>query len=96
MVLDCHTSFREALGRAGFPDCVWDECFEELTVPRGKNSNLMEVLHGKADGFSHLLYAWTGLRTLPSKVKKRYSGTALEGPTAADVVNIFKRWVLGQ
>ena len=96
VVMDGHTGFREALCRAGFPECLIDECFEEMIVPRAKNSNLMDSLHGQSSGFAHLLYAWTGLRTLPAKIKTRYSGKVFEGPTAKDVVSLFKRWVLGQ
>lgn len=96
VVVDGHTGFLKSLCRAGFPQCLWDEFFEEMVLPPGKNSNLMEMLYHKADGFAHLLYAWTGLRTLPSKVKNRYVGKAFEAPTAKDVVNLFKPWVLGQ
>lgn len=95
VVMDGHTGFQESLSRAGFPpECVSEEFFAEMVVPRGKNSNLMGTLHDKADQHRHILYAWTGLRTMPSKVKKRYSVIAFEGPTATDVVNLFKRWLL--
>jgi hypothetical protein len=95
VVMDGHTGFQESLSRAGFPpECVSEEFFAEMVVPRGKNSNLMGTLHDRADQHRHILYAWTGLRTMPSKVKKRYSVIAFEGPTATDVVNLFKRWLL--
>jgi len=96
VVIDGSTGFPECFQRIDFPDdCISDEFFEHMVVSRGKNSNLMEILHGKADQYPHLLYAWTGLRTMPAKVKKRFSGTAIEGPTARDVANMFKRWLLG-
>jgi hypothetical protein len=96
VVMDGHTGFSESLQRCGFPDeCICDEFFEFMGVSRGKNSNLMEVLHGKADTYPHILYAWTGLRTMPAAVKKRYAGKAIEAPTARDACNMFKRWILG-
>jgi hypothetical protein len=96
VVMDGHTGFPESLRRIDFPEaCICDEFFEHMVVSRGKNSNLMEVLYKKADRHQHILYAWTGLRTMPSTVKKRYSVIAFEGPTARDVANLFKRWLLG-
>jgi hypothetical protein len=95
VVMDGHTGFHESLRRAGFPDeCICDEFFEHMVVPNGRNSNLLRVLHGKAEQYQHLLYAFTGLRTLSPLIKKRYSVFAYEGPTTRDVVNVFKRWLL--
>jgi len=97
VVMDGHTGFPESLSRAGFPpECICDEFFVEMVIPHGKNSNLMEMLYNKAGQYQHILYAWTGLRTMPNKIKKRYLGVAFEGPSARDVVNVFKRWLLGQ
>jgi hypothetical protein len=96
VVMDGHTGFSESFVRAGFPpECICQEFFVDMVVPRGKNSNLMKVLYNKATQHQHILYAWTGLRTMPAKVKKRYSQMAFEGPTAKDVVNLFTRWLLG-
>ncbi len=97
VVMDGHPDFYKSLCRAGFPpECICDEFFVELVIPRGKNSNLMEMLYNQAGHYRHLLYAWTGLRTMPASIKKRYSAVALEGPTAKDVVSLFKRWLLGE
>ena len=95
VVLDGRTSFDEALERAGFPEnCICDEFFEHMVVPGGRNSNLMETLHKRAEHHQHLLYAFTGLRTLSPRIKKRYSIFAYEGPNTREVVNLFKRWLL--
>jgi hypothetical protein len=97
VVMDGNTGFPESLRRAGFPDeCICDEFFEHMVVPNGRNSNLMAVLHGKADQYQHLLYAFTGLRTLSASIKKRYAVFAYEAPTTRDVVNVFRRWLLNQ
>lgn len=95
VVMDGQTGFDESLRRAGFPEgCICDEFFEHMVVPNGRNSNLLAVLHGKAEQYRHLLYAFTGLRTLSPLIKKRYSVFAYEAPTTRDVVNVFKRWLL--
>jgi hypothetical protein len=97
VVLDGCTGFEECLRRSGFPDeCICDEFFEHMVIPSGKNSNLMAVLHGKAEQYQHLLYAFTGLRTLSASIKKRYTVFAFEAPNARDVVNVFKRWLLNR
>jgi len=96
VVLDGCTGFRESMCRAGFPQETFDEFFVEMVVPGGKNSNLMDILHHKADTYRNILYAWTGLRHMPSKVKRRYTGAMFIGPTAKDVVNLFMRWLLEQ
>jgi hypothetical protein len=97
VIMNGLTGFDESLRRAGFPDeCICEEFFEHVVVPNGRNSNLMEVLDGKADQYQHLLYVFTGLRTLSASVKKKYSVFAYEAPTARDVLNVFKRWLLNR
>lgn len=96
VVLDGRTGFCESMCRAGFPQEALDEFFVEMVVPGGRNSNLMDNLYHKADTHRHILYAWMGLRHMPSKVKKRYTGAMFIGPTTKDVVSLFKRWLLEQ
>lgn len=92
---DGRTGFKDALRRAGFPEETWEEFFCELTVSAGKNSNLIKVLKQRASQFSHLLYAWKGLRSLPPNIKQRYTGAACEAETTTMAVALFKKWLKG-
>jgi hypothetical protein len=72
------------------------EPFSFVSIPSGKNSNLIEQIKDKSAQHAHLLYAWGGLRTLPPAVKQRYSGAKCEAETTGKVVALFKLWVLGR
>jgi hypothetical protein len=91
--IDGKTRILDALSRANFTHEVIAECFVEERIGGARNSNLMEVVAGKAKNHSHLLYAWDGLRTLKPHVKAKYE-SCFEAPTAAMVVDMFRRWIL--
>jgi hypothetical protein len=93
--LDGHAGFEGSLERAGFPKDAFAEYFVELTFSGGKHSNLIKLLNEKAKSYDHLLYSWSGLRSMPPAVKKKYSGVGLEASSSFEVVLLFKRWVLG-
>lgn len=91
--LDGKTALTDALVRANFtPDCVGD-CFVEERIAGARNSNLMELLSNRSRQYDHLLYAWDGLRTLKPQVKGKYK-VCFEAPTAAMVVDLFRRWIM--
>jgi hypothetical protein len=97
VVMAGRTSFQETFVRAAFPpECTTDEFFNDYIVPNGRNSNLIERLFDKAAEYRYLLYAWNGLRSMPASVKRKYAGAAFEGQTPREVVNLFKRWLLGK
>jgi hypothetical protein len=89
------TGFQESFERAGFPIDGFDS-FSFVSIPSGKNSNLIEQIKDKSAQHAHLLYAWGGLRTLPPVVKQRYAGAKCEAETTGRVVALFKSWVLGR
>jgi hypothetical protein len=85
-------SFERTLVRFGF---TFDPTqFVEEIVPASKNSNLVQSLGGKAEQFDWLLYAWSGLRTLPSEVKRKFRRGALEADSPAKVAAMLSRAVL--
>lgn len=88
------SSFQDVFKREGIPTESWDDHFAELQLNPGKNSNLIQEVTNRAQRYSHLLYAWSGLRTLPSDVKRRFTGIRYEAPTTVKVVRFFRRWLL--
>jgi hypothetical protein len=92
--MEGRTTLRDALMRAGFPEEAWDLYFVERIIPGARNSNLLNSIGLESHQCTHLLYAWDGLRTLSSAVKKKFKGKQYECPTAAQVAEAFKRWVL--
>jgi hypothetical protein len=91
--LDGKTQICDALKRAGFSDAAVEECFTEERIPGARNSNLIEQLGAKSKHYTHLLYAWDGLRTLKPATKGKYS-VCYEAPTASMVVDLFRRWIV--
>ena len=89
-------NFRDALHRAGFPDEAWEAFFVERAVKSGRNSNLTAMLTEEAKRCEHALYAWSGLRTLDAKQKKKFTGKCYEADTPAKVIEIFRRWIIGK
>lgn len=87
------TSILDSLKRAGFPEETISACFDETRIVGSKNSNLMEHLISSSKTYGCLLYAWDGLRTSTADVKGSF-GKCYEAPTAAKVVDLFKRWIL--
>jgi hypothetical protein len=86
------TSFERTLQRLGF---VFDPlCFEEEVVESSRNSNLIQSLSSKSDRFHWLLYAWSGLRTLPSDAKKKFRSGCLEADSPMKVGTMFKQRLL--
>jgi hypothetical protein len=92
--LDGKTAIAEALTRANFSAGCIADCFVEERITGARNSNLMEHLTSRSKQHKHLLYAWDGLRTLKPKVKAKYD-LCFEAPTAAMVVDLLRRWILG-
>lgn len=88
-------SFRDAFERAGVPAGVFARHCTEDAVPQARNPNLIRHLNTASAQFHFLLYAWSGLRTLPPETKRRYRRGAFEGPTPAKVTALFKEGVLG-
>jgi hypothetical protein len=95
VVLEGRSGFEQSLDRAGFPTEAFALYFEELSITAGKNSNLIELLSEKSKSFDHLLYAWSGLRTLPPKTKRDFCGLRFEAGSSFEVVLLLKKWVLG-
>jgi hypothetical protein len=96
MCLEGKAGFSEALVRANFPPESTGRFFTLRGVSPGRNSNLMNIASQEAKHCEHLLYAWDGLRTLKPDVKRKFSGKAYEAQTAAKVIEIFRRWILGE
>jgi hypothetical protein len=85
-------SFARTLERLGF--AVDPEQFVEEVVAPAQNSNLVQLLNGKSEHFDWLLYAWAGLRTLPSEIKKKFSSGSLEADSPMKVCTMLKRRLL--
>ena len=96
MCLDGKSGFGEALARANFPPESIGRFFVERCIGPGRNSNLMNIVSQEARHCEHFLYAWDGLRTLKPDVKRKFSGKAYEAQTAAKVIEIFRKWILGE
>lgn len=96
MCLEGKSSFAEALARANFPADSIERFFIERPVEPGRNSNLMNMISQEAKHCGRLLYAWEGLRTLKPDVKRKFSGKAYEAQTPAKVIELFRKWVLGE
>jgi len=94
MNMEGRTSVFGALLRAGIPQEALNEMFVERTVGPAKNSNLLSSLTSEAQQCSHLLYAWDGLRTLAPNVKRKFKGKQFEAPTAAQVAEAARRWIV--
>ena len=96
IVADGRPTFKQALERSGFAPLAIDRFFDEEIVPGGRNSTLMEHLEKYAQYYCHMLYAWDGLRTSGKGLVKAFKsqGQFYEGPTAAKVVEIFRRWLI--
>jgi hypothetical protein len=88
--------FGEALTRAGFPPESIGRFFVERSISPGRNSNLMAIIIQDSKHCDHLLYAYDGLRTLKADVKKKFSGKAYEAVTTARVIEVFRKWILGE
>ena len=56
----------------------------------------MNIVSQEAGRCEHFLYAWDGLRTLKPDVKKKFSGKTDEARTAAMVIEIFRKWIIGE
>jgi hypothetical protein len=87
-------SFEDALRRSGFCEESWEVVFKQETIMPGKNSSMMEKFRGWANHYRYLLYAWYPLKTLKPEVKARFSGKAYEAAIPAQVVEMFKRWIV--
>lgn len=87
------TSILVALRRAGFSPAAITECFEEEVIAGGRNSNLNAHLKSQAKSYSSLIYAWEGARTSTPDVKTAFSTTCVEGQSAAQAVELFKKWI---
>ena len=87
------TSILSSLQRAGFSAAAITECFEEDIRKGGRNSNLMQELKSRAASYSCLLYAWGGLRTSDQDVKDAYKYGCHEACSAAQVAELFKKWI---
>ena len=94
MSLHGKTSVYTALERAGFSPVAIRECFHEEIRLGARNSNLMVDLKSCADKYTYLIYAWEGLRTLSPDVKKRFKYGCQEARSAAQVVDLFKSWIM--
>ena len=92
--MEGRTRLSDALLRAGFPKEAVEQFFVERLIPPAKNSNLISSISAESGQCRHLLYAWDGLRTLPSSVKKQFRGKHYESATAAQVAESFKKWVM--
>jgi hypothetical protein len=88
------TSITDALERASFSKEAIDECFVEEIQEYGRNSNLMQHLKSSSASYVCLLYAWEGLRTSDQDVKDSYAYGCYEAPTASQVVDFFKAWIV--
>ncbi len=85
-------SFERTLVRLGF---VFSPVqFVEEAVEPSRNSNLIQALGNKAEHFDWLLYAWSGLRTLPADVKRKFGSRGLEADSPMKVCSMFKRRLL--
>ena len=93
--LEGKTTVFTALQRAGVSAETLNECFIEEIIQGGKNSNLMQYLKQKGQHHSCLLYAWAGLRTSTPEVKAAYKFDCHEAPSAAQVVEMFRKWTMG-
>jgi hypothetical protein len=93
MSLNGKTAILTALQRAGFSPAAIGECFEEEVRIGARNSNLMQDLEARAQAYSYLLYAWEGLRTMTPTVKKGFTYGCREARSAAQVVELFKKWI---
>jgi hypothetical protein len=87
--------FETALIAEGFPVSCLD-LFEEEPVGSGKNSGLVAHISASSGQFGWLLYAWAGLRSLPSEVKRKFAKGAYEAPTTAKVVTMLRRKVVAK
>lgn len=96
MSLEGKAGFAEALERANFPHECITRFFIERPIGPGRNSNLMNIVSQEARRCAHFLYAWDGLRTLKPDVKRKFSGKAYEAQTSAKVIEIFRKWLLGE
>ena len=96
MCLEGKTGFAEALERANFPPECITRFFVERPIGPGRHSNLMNIVSQEARRCEHFLYAWDGLRTLKPDVKRKFSGKAYEAQTSVKVIEIFRKWVLGE
>lgn len=83
-----------ALRRAGFTEEAISECFVEEIIDGARFSDANEYFASKADSYTHFMYAWLGLRTTSPETKKAFKCGCEEAPTAADVVALFKKWIL--
>jgi hypothetical protein len=92
--MDGRTGLKEALKRAGFCEDGIERYFEEIPVDPGRNSNLMETLGDKPERYTHLLYAWEGLRHTSSEVEQRFGGNLFKASTSFRVVSLFKAKIL--
>ncbi len=92
--LDGRTSLKDAMRRAGFPEVALNECFEEIAVDPGRNSNLMESLGDKPERYTHMIYAWDGLRHTTSEVEARFGGNLYKARTAFRAALCFKTQIL--
>jgi len=92
--LDGRTGLKNALRRAGFSQGALDECFEEMAVEPGRNSNLMESLGDKPERYTHMLYAWEGLRHTSSELEERFGSNLYKASTAFRVALQFKTRIL--
>jgi hypothetical protein len=85
-----HSSFERAFRRAGLPSETWAEFFDEEVVDYGE-VNLVSWMKQKSKTYSHIIYAWHGLKYL--------GGTDLECPIhqagdASAATDRFKQWIM--
>lgn len=88
------TSILAALERAGFCPAAIDECFEEEVIEGARNSNLNAHLKSQAKSYPYLIYAWEGARTSTREVKNAFAIDCIEAHNAAQVVELFKKWIM--
>ncbi len=88
------TPILAALKRADFSPAAIVECFEEEIVGGGKNSNLNSHLISRAGSYPLLIYAWEGARTSTAEVKDAFAIACVEAQSAAQVVELFRKWLL--
>jgi len=87
------TSILDSLSRAGFTGEAIQTFFDEERIEGARNSSLMEYLDSRSRNYKYLLYAWDGLRTLKSEVKRGFE-KCYEAPSASKVVDLFRRWIV--
>lgn len=88
------TSIPSALQRAGFSPAAIEECFEEEVIEGARNSNLNSHLKSRAGSYPYLIYAWEGARTSTPEVKDGFAIGCVEARSAAQVVELFKKWIM--